>query len=99
MRRPSSSNAHGASGPQPLTREDVEAFLHIASDADGRPVPDALRTFAAGTVDDVLRLDGDRLVVLGIAGPRYYAPCAVRAALVDAERVWRVLHVGRPPHR
>lgn len=92
--RSSPSSAHAASGPRPLNRADVEAFLHIAADADGYPVPDALRVFAAGAIDDVLRLDGDRLVVLGISGPRYYPPLAVRDALVDARRTWTVIHPG-----
>lgn len=90
--RSSPSSADAASGPRPLTRADVEAFLHVAADADGCPVPDALRVFAAGAIDDVLRLDGDRLVVLGVAGPRYYSPLAVRDALVDARRTWTVIH-------
>lgn len=80
------------SGPQPLTSEDVAAFVHVAEDADGVPLSDELRAFLATRIDDVLRLDGARLIVLGIAGPMYYSPCQVRAALNAARRVWAVIH-------
>ena len=92
---PPISPALGCFGPQPLTAEDVAAFVHVAEDADGAPLPDELRVFLASAIDDVLRFDGWRLVVLGIAGPSYYPPAQVRAAVADAFRVWRVIHPGR----
>lgn len=89
---PPISPALGCFGPQPLTAEDVAALVHVAEDADGAPLPDELRAFLASTIDDVLRFDGWRLVVLGIAGPIYYPPDRVRAALEEARRTWLVIH-------
>lgn len=81
--------------PESLSAEDVAAFVHLAEDTDGVPLPDELRAFISGAIDDVLRFDGWRLVVFGIAGPSYYPPAQMRAAVADAFRVCRVIHPGR----
>ena len=92
---PPISPSLGCFSPQPLTAEDVAAFVHVAEDADGAPLPDELRVFLASAIDDVLRFDGWRLVVLGIAGPTYYPPVRTRAAVEAAYRVWGVIHQQR----
>lgn len=92
---PPISRALGCFDPQPLTSDDVAAFVHVAEDADGAPLPDELRAFLASAIDDVLRFDGWRLVVLGIAGPTYYSPARARDAVEAAYRVWGVIHQQR----
>lgn len=81
-------------GPRPPSAQDLEALRHVAQDADGEPLPDDALAFLAEAVGDVLRLDADRLCVLGVAGVRHYPACAVRAALADARAVWAVVGGG-----